>query len=78
MTYLIILYLRKKYKNKKLINKLKNRCHKSLIQFAVEGAHNLDEIVFDDFFGILQDFDLSKLHEDKDKKEYKFEVSLIF
>ena len=38
---------------------------------AVEEAHNLDEMAFDEFVGILQAFELSKAYGDKDKKKDK-------
>ena len=39
--------------------------------FVVEVAHNLDEMAFDEFVGILQAFELSKVYGDKDKKKDK-------
>jgi len=63
--------LGKQYKEKKLVKKLKRSLpskFESKIS-AVEEAHNLDEMAFDEFVGIFQDFELSKTYGEKEKKK---------
>ncbi|KAG7552427.1 Zinc finger CCHC-type [Arabidopsis thaliana x Arabidopsis arenosa] len=68
--------LGKVYKDKKLVKKLKRSLpakFESKIS-AVEEAHNLDEMAFDEFVGILQAFELSKAYETKGKMKKVDEV----
>ncbi|XP_020866428.1 uncharacterized protein LOC110224555 [Arabidopsis lyrata subsp. lyrata] len=68
--------LGKVYKDKKLVKKLKRSLpakFESKIS-AVEEAHNLDEMAFDEFVGILQAFVLSKAYEAKGKMKKVDEV----
>ncbi|XP_020872583.1 uncharacterized protein LOC110226192 [Arabidopsis lyrata subsp. lyrata] len=68
--------LGKVYKDKKLVKKLKRSLpakFESKIS-AVEEAHNLDEMAFDEFVGILQAFELSKSYETKGKMKKVDEV----
>ena len=63
--------LGKQYKEKKLVKKLKRSLpskFESKIS-AVEEAHNLDEMAFDEFVGIVQAFELSKSYGKKEKKK---------
>ena len=63
--------LGKQYKDKKLVKKLKRSLpskFESKIS-AVEEAHNLDEMAFDEFVGILQAFELSKSNGENEKKK---------
>ncbi|KAG7571784.1 Zinc finger CCHC-type superfamily [Arabidopsis suecica] len=63
-------------KDKKLVKKLKRSLpakFESKIS-AVEEAHNLDEMAFDEFVGILQAFELSKTYEAKGKMKKVDEV----
>ncbi|KAG7588504.1 Zinc finger CCHC-type superfamily [Arabidopsis suecica] len=68
--------LGKVYKDKKLVKKLKRSLpakFESKIS-AVEEAHNLDEMAFDEFVGILQAFELSKAYEAKGRMKKIDEV----
>ncbi|XP_048609135.1 uncharacterized protein LOC106381233 isoform X1 [Brassica napus] len=65
--------LGKQCKDKKLVKKLKRSLplkFESKIS-AIEEAHNLDEMAFDEFVGILQDFELSKAYGDQDNEKDK-------
>ncbi|EOA26734.1 hypothetical protein CARUB_v10022820mg [Capsella rubella] len=57
--------LGKVYKDKKLVKKLKRSLPAKFEPkiCAVEEAHNLDEMAFDEFVGILKAFELSKVHD---------------
>ncbi|KFK28634.1 hypothetical protein AALP_AA7G025100 [Arabis alpina] len=63
--------LGKQYKDKKLVKKLKRSLplkFESKIS-AVEEAHNLDEMPFDEFVGIMKAFELNKAYEDKERQK---------
>ena len=63
--------LGKQYKDNKLVKKRKRSLpskFESKIS-AVEEAHNLDEMAFDEFVGILQAFELSRSYAKGEKKK---------
>ena len=74
VTYLMIFFaLGKQFKDKKLVKMLKRSLS---LKFesnnsALEEAHNLAKMAFDEFVGILQAFELSNSYGEKNKDKKK-------